>query len=178
MFNNSVEECFTLVLGYLCCSNTKIVFTDEDGDWGVENNNCILWSYENRNLFGIDTTTTTTTTKTTITKKNFISNSRKNLLGHFIRLSMFVDNRINNIVKDYKSSDNIRINSISNIDILEEYGFNERINNCPYKNEWEYNIYCSINSKLTSPKNVNADNTVGQPSKTNADPISYSSGIG
>ncbi|ORX80336.1 hypothetical protein BCR32DRAFT_300199 [Anaeromyces robustus] len=30
-----------------------------------------------------------------------------------------VDNRINNIVKGYKSSNNMRINSISNIDILD-----------------------------------------------------------
>ncbi|ORX79961.1 hypothetical protein BCR32DRAFT_280939 [Anaeromyces robustus] len=42
-------------------------------------------------------------------------------------------------------------------------------NSCP---NMEDNIYCSINLKQTSPRNVNADNIVGQPSRANANPIS------
>ncbi|ORX63963.1 hypothetical protein BCR32DRAFT_298261 [Anaeromyces robustus] len=75
-----------------------------------------------------------------------------------------VDNRINNIVKGYKSSNNMRINSISNIDILgnkkifnryriyifliggRDYGFSDRINNCPYKKEWECLFKCQTES--------------------------------
>ncbi|ORX84319.1 hypothetical protein BCR32DRAFT_277211 [Anaeromyces robustus] len=82
---------------------------------------------------------------------------------------------------------NYMINSISNTDIFgnrkianryriyiflicgREYDFSERINN--------YNIYCSINSKPTSPRNVNADNIIGQPSRANADPITDPSRI-
>ncbi|ORX77062.1 hypothetical protein BCR32DRAFT_283566 [Anaeromyces robustus] len=74
-----------------------------------------------------------------------------------------LDDRINNIVKGYKSSNNIRINRISIIDILgnrkivnryriyifliggREYGFNER-NNCPYKMEWECLFKCQTES--------------------------------
>ncbi|ORX76614.1 hypothetical protein BCR32DRAFT_296150 [Anaeromyces robustus] len=95
-----------------------------------------------------------------------------------------VDNRINNIVKGYKSSNN----SIN-------YGFNDRINNSPYKKEWEYLFKCQTESGTYSKSpfllrsaallndimpvvNVNADNTVGQPSRANADPISDPSGIG
>ncbi|ORX63325.1 hypothetical protein BCR32DRAFT_287845 [Anaeromyces robustus] len=122
-----------------------------------------------------------------------------------------VDNRINNIVKGYKSSDKIRINSISNIDILgnrkivnryriyifliggREHGFNKINNNCSYKKEWECLFKCQTESvvckkkqhilfnkkfKTNLSRNVNADNSVGQPSKANADPISDPSGIG
>ncbi|ORX77170.1 hypothetical protein BCR32DRAFT_283457 [Anaeromyces robustus] len=137
-----------------------------------------------------------------------------------------VDNRINNIVKGYKSSNN----SISNIDILgskkivnryriyifliggRDYGFSDRINNSPYKKEWECLFKCQTESgtyskspfllrsaallndimpvvckrqhilfnkfKTNLSRNVNADNTVGQPSRANADPISDPSGIG
>ncbi|ORX63443.1 hypothetical protein BCR32DRAFT_287760 [Anaeromyces robustus] len=71
-----------------------------------------------------------------------------------------VDNRINNIVKGYKSSNNMRINSKSHIDILgnkkivnryriyifliggRDYGFSDRINNSPYKKEWECLFKC------------------------------------
>ncbi|ORX82115.1 hypothetical protein BCR32DRAFT_4178 [Anaeromyces robustus] len=100
-----------------------------------------------------------------------------------------VDNRINNIVKGYKSS-----------------------NNSPYKKEWECLFKCQTESgtyskspfllrsaallndimpvvckrqhilfnkfKINLSRNVNADNTVGQPSRVNADPISDPSGIG
>ncbi|ORX87914.1 hypothetical protein BCR32DRAFT_289029 [Anaeromyces robustus] len=141
-----------------------------------------------------------------------------------------VDNSINSIVKGYKSSNNMRINSISNIDILgnkkivnrysiyifliggRDYGFSDRINNSPYKKEWECLFKCQTESgtyskspfllrsaallndimpvvckrqyilfnkfKTNLSMNVNADNTVGQPSRTNADPISDPSGIG
>ncbi|ORX82731.1 hypothetical protein BCR32DRAFT_278642 [Anaeromyces robustus] len=115
-----------------------------------------------------------------------------------------VDNRINNIVKGYKSSNNIRINSISNIDILgnkiivnREYCFSDRINNSPYKKEWECLFKCQTESGTYSKSpfllrfeallndimlscllNVNADNTVGQLSRTNVDSISDPSGIG
>ncbi|ORX80433.1 hypothetical protein BCR32DRAFT_293832 [Anaeromyces robustus] len=134
--------------------------------------------------------------------------------------------KINNIVKGYKSSNN----SISNIDILgskkivnryriyifliggRDYGFSDRINNSPYKKEWECLFKCQTESgtyskspfllrsaallndimpvvckrqhilfnkfKTNLSRNVNADNTVGQPSRANADPISDPSGIG
>ncbi|ORX86549.1 hypothetical protein BCR32DRAFT_275333 [Anaeromyces robustus] len=99
-----------------------------------------------------------------------------------------VDNRINNIVKGYKSSSNNRNNSICNVDILgnrkiinREPGFNEISNNYPYSKEWKClykcqnesdNIYCSINLKPTYPRNVNDDNNIiGQHSRTNTDPI-------
>ncbi|ORX80754.1 hypothetical protein BCR32DRAFT_280251 [Anaeromyces robustus] len=70
-----------------------------------------------------------------------------------------VDNRFNNIVKGYKSSNNIRINSISNIDILgnrkivnsgRDYGFSDRINSCPYKKEWECLFKCQTESDTYS----------------------------
>ncbi|ORX70421.1 hypothetical protein BCR32DRAFT_272363 [Anaeromyces robustus] len=141
-----------------------------------------------------------------------------------------VDNRINNIVKGYKSSNNIRINSISNIDTLgnrkivnryqiyifliggRKYGFSDRINYCPYKKEWECLFKCQTESgtysktpfllrsvdllndiipvvckrqhilfnkfKTNLSRNVYADNTVGQPRRANADPISDPSGKG
>ncbi|ORX84489.1 hypothetical protein BCR32DRAFT_277093 [Anaeromyces robustus] len=65
----------------------------------------------------------------------------------------------------YKSSNNIRINSISNIDILG----NRKIVNRVAKAAKMIN-----NSKFKTnlSRNVNADNTVGQPSRANADPIS------
>ncbi|ORX82364.1 hypothetical protein BCR32DRAFT_292677 [Anaeromyces robustus] len=127
-------------------------------------------------------------------------------------------------------SNNIRINSISNIDILgnrkivnryriyifliggRDYGFSDRINNSPYKKEWECLFKCQTESgtyskspfllrsatllndimpvvckgkhilfnkfKTNLSRNVNADNTVGQSSRANADPISDPSGIG
>ncbi|ORX54354.1 hypothetical protein BCR32DRAFT_295123 [Anaeromyces robustus] len=141
-----------------------------------------------------------------------------------------VDNRINSIVKGYKNSNNMRFNCISNIDILgnkkivnrysiyifliggRDYGFSDRINDSPYKMEWECLFKCQTESgtyskspfllrsaallndimpvvckrqhilfnkfKTNLSRNVNADNTVGQPSRANADPISDPSGIG
>ncbi|ORX80762.1 hypothetical protein BCR32DRAFT_280260 [Anaeromyces robustus] len=101
------------------------------------------------------------------------------------------------VTSDNSSVDNS--SSISNIDILgnrkivnREYGFNDRINNCPYKKEWECLFKCQIESGtyLKSPfllrsaallndiMNVNVDNTVGQPSRENDDPIYDPSGIG
>ncbi|ORX85959.1 hypothetical protein BCR32DRAFT_275776 [Anaeromyces robustus] len=84
-----------------------------------------------------------------------------------------VDNRINNIVKGYKSSDNIRINSVSNIDILEnrkivnryriyifliggrKYNSSERINNCPYKKEWKCS-FLSVRLSLVHIQNLHS----------------------
>ncbi|ORX85348.1 hypothetical protein BCR32DRAFT_276384 [Anaeromyces robustus] len=164
---------------------------------------------------------------------NRSKNSFKNsLFNSLVRTSNnpSVDNRINNIVKGYKSSNNMRINSLSNIDILgnkkivnrysiyifliggRDYGFSDRINNITYKKEWECLFKCQTESgtyskspfllrsaallndimpvvckrqhilfnkfKTNLSRNVNADNTVGQPSRANADPISDSSGIG
>ncbi|ORX64763.1 hypothetical protein BCR32DRAFT_286869 [Anaeromyces robustus] len=93
-----------------------------------------------------------------------------------------------------------------------DYGFSDRINNSPYKMEWECLFKCQTESGIYSKspfllrsaallndimpvvckrqhilfnkfktnlsRNVNADNTVGQPSRANADPISDPSGIG
>ncbi|ORX86698.1 hypothetical protein BCR32DRAFT_275200 [Anaeromyces robustus] len=120
----------------------------------------------------------------------------------------------------YENSNwNRKINSISNIDILgnrkivnryriyifliggREYGFSDRINNCPYKKEWECLFKCQTESGTYSKSpfllrsaalndimsvickrqpllNINADITVGQPSKANANPITNPSGIG
>ncbi|ORX78157.1 hypothetical protein BCR32DRAFT_282568 [Anaeromyces robustus] len=114
-----------------------------------------------------------------------------------------VDNRINNIVKGYRSRDNIRINKPD---------FNEISNNCPYNKEWKCLYKCQIESGIYSKspfllqsaallnnimpvvckrqyilfnkfktnlsRNVNTDNIVGQPSRANDDPIIDSSGIG
>ncbi|ORX76079.1 hypothetical protein BCR32DRAFT_284558 [Anaeromyces robustus] len=63
-----------------------------------------------------------------------------------------VDNRINNIIKGYKSSSNNGNTRICNIDIF-----------------LTDNIYYLINSKPISPRNVNTDNTVGQLSRANVD---------
>ncbi|ORX83984.1 hypothetical protein BCR32DRAFT_291655 [Anaeromyces robustus] len=106
-----------------------------------------------------------------------------------------VDNRINSIVKGYKSSNNMRINSISNIDILgnkkivnRDYGFSDRINNSPYKKEWECLFKCQTESGTYSKSpfllrsaallNDIMPVVLGQPSRANADPISDPSGIG
>ncbi|ORX82290.1 hypothetical protein BCR32DRAFT_292737 [Anaeromyces robustus] len=117
-----------------------------------------------------------------------------------------VDNRINNIVKGYKSSNNMRINCISNIDILgnkklvnrysiyiflidgRDYGFSDRINNSPYKKEWECLFKCQTESGTYSKSpfllrsaallNDIMPVVLGQPSRSNADSISDPSGIG
>ncbi|OUM64986.1 Non-catalytic module family DOC2, partial [Piromyces sp. E2] len=35
----ALADCFSTSLGYSCCSSTnKIVYTDSDGNWGIENN--------------------------------------------------------------------------------------------------------------------------------------------
>ncbi|ORX78630.1 hypothetical protein BCR32DRAFT_294921 [Anaeromyces robustus] len=119
-----------------------------------------------------------------------------------------VDNRINNIVKGYKSSNN----SISNIDILEIMVLVIELTIVHTKKEWGCLFKCQTESgtyskspfllrsaallndimpvvckkqpillnsfKINLSKNVNADNTVGQPNRANADPISDPSGIG
>jgi len=36
--NNNSSECFSIPLGYPCCKGNTVVYTDNDGDWGVENN--------------------------------------------------------------------------------------------------------------------------------------------
>lgn len=33
----SSDECFSIALGYPCCQGNEIVYTDNDGNWGVEN---------------------------------------------------------------------------------------------------------------------------------------------
>ncbi|ORX65465.1 hypothetical protein BCR32DRAFT_286499 [Anaeromyces robustus] len=158
----------------------------------------------------------------------FLFKNLHSLFNSLVRASNnpSMDNRINNIVKGYKISNN----SISNIDILgskkivnryriyifliggRDYGFSDRINNSPYKKEWECLFKCQTESgtyskspfllrsaallndimpvvckrqhilfnkfKTNLSRNVNADNTVGQPSRANADPISDPSGIG
>jgi len=36
--NSGSDECFSIALGYPCCEGLDVVYTDESGDWGVENN--------------------------------------------------------------------------------------------------------------------------------------------
>jgi mannan endo-1,4-beta-mannosidase len=36
--NSNSAECFSIALGYPCCKGNDIVYTDDDGNWGVENN--------------------------------------------------------------------------------------------------------------------------------------------
>ncbi|ORX88083.1 hypothetical protein BCR32DRAFT_263759 [Anaeromyces robustus] len=93
-----------------------------------------------------------------------------------------------------------------------DYGFSDRINNCPYKKEWECLFKCQTESGTYSKspfllrsrallndiisvvckrqhvlfdkfksnlfRNDNADNTVGQPSWENPDPITDLNEIG
>ncbi|KAG4085439.1 alpha/beta-hydrolase [Neocallimastix lanati (nom. inval.)] len=36
----ALADCFSTKLGYPCCTSTSdVVYTDDDGDWGIENNN-------------------------------------------------------------------------------------------------------------------------------------------
>ncbi|OUM69137.1 family 26 glycoside hydrolase [Piromyces sp. E2] len=36
--NANSTECFSVALGYPCCKENNVVYTDNDGDWGVEDN--------------------------------------------------------------------------------------------------------------------------------------------
>ncbi|OUM56310.1 carbohydrate-binding module family 35 protein, partial [Piromyces sp. E2] len=36
--NANSTECFSVALGYPCCKESNVVYTDNDGDWGVEDN--------------------------------------------------------------------------------------------------------------------------------------------
>ncbi|ORX41734.1 hypothetical protein BCR32DRAFT_298722 [Anaeromyces robustus] len=126
---------------------------------------------------------------------------------------------LNLIVKNKNINFNKRHSCVLNPGILsrvlelnEDYGFSDRINNSPYKMEWECLFKCQTESgtyskspfllrsaallndimpvvckrqhilfnkfKTNLSRNVNADNTVGQPSRANVDPISDPSGIG
>ncbi|ORX81023.1 hypothetical protein BCR32DRAFT_293527 [Anaeromyces robustus] len=107
-----------------------------------------------------------------------------------------VNNRINNIVKGYKSSNNIRINNISNIDILEwlfkcqtESGTYSKspfllrsaalLNDImPVVYKRQHILFNKFKTNLS--RNINTNNTVGQPSpsRANADTITDLSGIG
>ncbi|ORX80788.1 hypothetical protein BCR32DRAFT_293641 [Anaeromyces robustus] len=104
--------------------------------------------------------------------------------------------RTSNNPSGYKSSNNMRINSLSNIDILgnqkivnRDYGFSDRINNSPYKKEWECLFKCQTESGTYSKSlfllrsaallnDIIPVVCLGQPSKANADPISDPNGIG
>nr|AAL01213.1 mannanase ManA [Orpinomyces sp. PC-2] len=35
--SSSSDECFSIALGFPCCSDNTVVYSDNDGDWGVEN---------------------------------------------------------------------------------------------------------------------------------------------
>jgi len=35
--SNNSTECFSIALGYPCCKGNTVVYTDNDGNWGVEN---------------------------------------------------------------------------------------------------------------------------------------------
>jgi len=39
----NTETCFSLSLGYPCCNNNKIVYSDEDGDWGFTDTEPATW---------------------------------------------------------------------------------------------------------------------------------------
>jgi len=43
--STSSNQCFSLALGYPCCTGNTVVYSDGDGDWGVENNNWCGISY-------------------------------------------------------------------------------------------------------------------------------------
>ncbi|OUM59764.1 Non-catalytic module family DOC2, partial [Piromyces sp. E2] len=73
---NSITEtpttqCWSLALNYSCCENenTPVAYIDQDGEWGIENNQwCGIIKKEE-----ITTTTTTTTTTNTTTTINSIT---------------------------------------------------------------------------------------------------------
>ncbi|ORX88312.1 hypothetical protein BCR32DRAFT_273871 [Anaeromyces robustus] len=109
----------------------------------------------------------------------------------FLKDLIVVDNRINNIVKGYKSSSNNRINNLSNIDIIgnrkllivSDVRIKKKLRSADLFNDIMLVVFkrqhILFNKfKINLSRNVNADNTVGQPSRANADPITDPSGIG
>jgi hypothetical protein len=47
---STTSSCFAISLGYSCCEGSEIVYTDDDGDWGYENDNwCGIENNNNNN---------------------------------------------------------------------------------------------------------------------------------